>query len=60
MPKKKNPFINAKNVKSGIAMMTSSKTNPINDGVQNTNSQQNTGAMLNMPTGAKKPENTSK
>jgi hypothetical protein len=37
-----------------------SKSNPINDGVKNAAAQQNMGAKLNMPMGAKKPENTPK
>lgn len=48
-----------KNGKENINMMPS-KTNPINDGVKNTAAQQNSGARLNMPRGAKKPENTPK
>ena len=55
MPKK-NIFNKAK---SNITMM-SSKTNALNDGVKNANEQQNSGAKLNMPKGAKKPESTPK
>ena len=73
MQKKKNPFINAKNAKSGSAIMTSGKTNAINGGIQNAGSLQNPYSginpvnspasglnILNMPQGVKKPENTSK
>jgi len=56
MPKKKNHFSNPK---PDITMM-SNKTNPLNDNIKNTSKQQNSGAVLNMPRGAKKPENTPK
>ena len=55
MPKKNN-F----NKAQSNNMMMSSKTSTLNDNIKNAGKQQNTGAMLNMPTGAKKPENTPK
>ena len=36
------------------------KTNPVNDNVKNAVKQQNLGAKLNMPRGAKKPEHAPK
>ena len=56
MPRRKNNFKNTK----PEAMMAAHKTNPLNDNVKNTREQQNMGAVLNMPRGAKKPERTSK
>lgn len=56
MQNKKNPFDSGK---SEITVMPS-KTNPINDGIKNAKVQQNLGAKLNMPRGAKKPRNTPK
>ena len=55
MPKK-NVFNKAKSNN----MMMSSKTSTFTDNVKNTVKQQNLGAVLNMPRGAKKPENTPK
>lgn len=56
MSNKKKTF---NNIKSDITTI-SDKTNTINDGIKNAAQQQNSGARLNMPRGAKKPENTPK
>ena len=58
MPQKKQK--NTLNSTKSDITMISSKTNPLNDGVKNANKQQNLNAKLNMPRGAKKPENTPK
>lgn len=54
--KRKNTFSNEK---ADISIMPG-KTNPLNDNVKNALKQQNLSAELNMPRGAKKPEQTPK
>jgi len=54
-------FVNFNDVDAKATATTApNKTNALNDGVKNADKKQNSGARLNIPRGARKPESTFK